>query len=389
MNAATESADLALYIHWPFCLSKCPYCDFNSHAMRGEVEETRWAKALLAEMGFEAARLPGRRLTSIFMGGGTPSLMSPAMIARLIEAACGFWPPASELEITLEANPATVETARLADFRTAGVNRLSLGVQSLDDEALRFLGRRHDAAQARAAMAQAARIFPRFSFDLIYAYAGHDPARWRDQLTEAAQMAQGGHISAYSLTIEPGTAFATQTQRGAVLTTDEDTGAVLYDITQDVLEAAGMPAYEVSNHARPGQECRHNLTYWRYGEYAGIGPGAHGRLDLPQGRAATLRRRSPAVWLDQVERDGHGTEDSTFLDIQDQREEALLMGLRLGEGLSSALWEKRFGTPLLGAFDSHALERLIRGEFVVRDHQGLRTTAKGRRVLGAVLSALA
>src|SRR5579863_145353 len=269
-------SELALYIHWPFCTSKCPYCDFNSH-VRERIDEARWRNALLRELDRAAETLAGRRVASVFFGGGTPSLMAPQTAAALIERIATHWGLDDRTEITLEANPTSVEASRFAELRAAGVNRVSLGVQALDDGALKFLGRGHNAGEARGAVALAARLFPRFSFDLIYARPGQTLAAWRDELSAALAMA-GNHLSLYQLTIEAGTAFATAYARGDFRLPDEETQAALYEVTQEALAAAGLPAYEISNHARPGEECRHNLVYWRYQDYLGIGPGAHGRL---------------------------------------------------------------------------------------------------------------
>jgi len=271
----TSNTDLALYIHWPFCVSKCPYCDFNSH-VRAAVDQAAWRDALLADLAWEAALLPGRRLTSIFFGGGTPSLMPPATVAALIDAALAHWPAAPDLEITLEANPSSVEAARFADLSAAGVNRVSLGLQSLDDAALRFLGRAHGVAEGLAALDTAQGSFARVNFDLIYALPGQDVAAWEAQLARALAFGTG-HLSLYQLTIEPGTRFAAMAVRGELAHPDPDLGADLYAVTAALTDAAGLPAYEISNHARPGEESRHNLAYWRYLDYAGVGPGAHGR----------------------------------------------------------------------------------------------------------------
>ncbi|MBL8665802.1 MAG: coproporphyrinogen III oxidase, partial [Candidatus Odyssella sp.] len=274
----------ALYVHWPFCLSKCPYCDFNSH-VRERVEEARWQRAYLAELERAAAETPGRVVTSVFFGGGTPSLMPPETAAAILARIRALWPVAPDAEITLEANPGAAEAARFRAFRAAGVNRLSIGVQALDDAALKFLGRRHVAAEALAAVERAAGIFPRYSFDLIYARPGQSVAAWREELARALRFA-GDHLSVYQLTIEPGTAFHTAHARGDFALPDEDTAADLYEATRDLLGAAGLAAYEISNHARPGGESRHNLAYWRYADYAGIGPGAHGRLTLGDAKVA-------------------------------------------------------------------------------------------------------
>ncbi|MFO7482571.1 radical SAM family heme chaperone HemW, partial [Oceanibaculum nanhaiense] len=291
---------LAVYVHWPFCRSKCPYCDFNSH-VSASIDHARWRAALLREIDHYADRTLGRTVSSIFFGGGTPSLMEPATAAAVIEHIGKRWRLDAGVEITLEANPTSVEAALLAGFRSAGVNRVSLGVQALNDADLHFLGREHSAREALDAVAIAARLFDRFSFDLIYARPGQTVEAWEAELRQALSHA-AGHISAYQLTIEEGTPFHLRHARGEFRIPDEDTGAALYEATQDVLEQAGLPAYEISNHARPGEESRHNLAYWRYADYAGIGPGAHGRLTLAQGKIATRQHRAPQIWLERVER---------------------------------------------------------------------------------------
>uniref|UniRef100_UPI0013DB79AA radical SAM family heme chaperone HemW n=1 Tax=Sandarakinorhabdus rubra TaxID=2672568 RepID=UPI0013DB79AA len=321
---------IALYVHWPFCVTKCPYCDFNSH-VRDKVDQEAWAGALLTDLAFEAARLPGRRLASIFFGGGTPSLMPPATVAAVIEAATRHWAPEPDIEITLEANPSSVEAARFAGFAAAGVNRLSLGVQALDDAALTLLGRPHDVAAALAALDIAQSTFARVSFDLIYDRPGMTREAWDAELARALGFGTT-HLSLYQLTIEPGTRFAALHARGQLVMPDEDTSADLFAMTQAMTAAAGLPAYEISNHARPGLESRHNLTYWRYGDYAGIGPGAHGRRK----GVATLRRKKPEQWLAGVAEAGHGMDSETVLAPLERAREALVMGLRLAEGLDAA-----------------------------------------------------
>lgn len=381
-------SDLAIYIHWPFCRSKCPYCDFNSHAAAA-VDQERWRAALLADLEHTARDTPGRRVTSVFFGGGTPSLMAPATAAALLDRIAGRWALAPDLEVTLEANPTSSEAAAFAAFRSAGINRLSLGIQALDDGALRALGRAHDAREAVAAIRLAARSFERFSFDLIYARPGQSPAAWREELARALALGPG-HLSAYQLTIEPGTAFYPRFARGDLALPDEDDAVALWETTQEVLDGAGLPAYEISNHARPGQECRHNLTYWRGGAYAGIGPGAHGRLRRDDGAVwATRAVREPAAWLDRVDRDGHGREPPEPLTADERLTELLVMGLRLTAGVSRAALHAEFGADLPDLLDTpERLTRLIRGGFLVLDADGLRTTPAGRQRLDAVLSAL-
>jgi len=317
----------ALYIHWPYCIAKCPYCDFNSH-VREHVDQAAWRDALLADLAHEAALMPDKRLTSIFFGGGTPSLMPPATVAALLDAAERAWGFADDIEITLEANPSSVEAARFADLAAAGVNRVSLGLQALDDAALRFLGRAHDVAEGLAALAVAQGVFPRVSFDLIYARPDQRLVDWEAELARALRFGTE-HLSLYQLTIEPGTRFATEAAKGRLVIPDGDSAADLFEATRAITAAAGLPAYETSNHARPGAESRHNLTYWRYGDYAGIGPGAHGRRQ----DQATQRHKKPENWLNAVARNGHGLQVEDALTPHERATEALLMGLRLAEGV--------------------------------------------------------
>jgi putative oxygen-independent coproporphyrinogen III oxidase len=388
MSSALPAGDgaLALYIHWPFCASKCPYCDFNSH-VRDAIEQRRWRNALLADLDQAAAETGERLLGSIFFGGGTPSLMAPETVAALLERAAARWRFAADIEITLEANPSSVEAQRFQALRAAGVNRLSLGVQALDEAALRFLGRRHDLAEALAAIALARRHFPRFSFDLIYARPGQTLAAWAAELDRAAALA-GDHLSLYQLTIEPGTAFATAHARGDFALPEDELAGALYEATEARLADAGLCAYEISNHARPGGESRHNLAYWRYGDYAGIGPGAHGRLTRGGGRIATRQYRAPETWLAAVERSGHGREESLDLSPADQRREALMMGLRLAEGVERERFRARIGAEIEAALDLARLPDLVEGGFVRLDARGLRATPGGRQRLNAVLAAL-
>ncbi|PCD01591.1 coproporphyrinogen III oxidase [Sphingomonas spermidinifaciens] len=371
------SADpLALYIHWPFCVSKCPYCDFNSH-VRDAVDQERWRAALLADLEHEAALTPGRRVGSIFFGGGTPSLMPPATVAALIEAADRHWGLATDCEITLEANPSSVEAARFADVAAAGVNRVSLGLQALDDDALAFLGRAHSVAEGLGALDTAQAAFARVSFDLIYARPGQSLAAWEDELTRALGFGTG-HLSLYQLTIEPGTRFATLAAKGELTIPDADDAADLFEVTRAMTATAGLPAYEISNHARPGEESRHNLTYWRYRDYVGVGPGAHGR----RGGHATFRRKKPENWLAAVDRDGHGIEAEDALAPAEQAVEALLMGLRLREGVDLARIGAQTGTlPLQTArVDALAAQGLL-----ARQGDRLRATETGMPVLEAIL----
>jgi oxygen-independent coproporphyrinogen-3 oxidase len=375
-----------VYIHWPFCLAKCPYCDFNSH-VRERVDEARWRAALLAELDHYAAETPGRTVTSVFFGGGTPSLMAPETAAALVEHVRMRWNAAPDLEVTLEANPGASEAARFAALRDAGVNRLSIGVQALDDAALRFLGRIHGRDEAIAAVENARRHFDRFSFDLIYARPGQSIAAWRAELDAALALA-GGHLSVYQLTIEPGTEFHTRARLGTLTVPDEETAAALYETTVERLDAAGLPAYEISNHAAPGQECRHNLTYWRYGDYVGVGPGAHGRLTGSEGKTATRQIRLPEAWLARVEAAGHATDAIEPIDATRRRDELLMMGLRLAEGVHRARFAREIGAPIEATLEPAALARLVEGGFLIVDDIGIRATAEGRQRLDAVLAAL-
>lgn len=363
---------LALYVHWPFCVSKCPYCDFNSH-VRASVDQAAWRAALLADLAHEAAALPGREVTSVFFGGGTPSLMPPETVAAVLDAAERAWGFAPEVEITLEANPSSVEAARFADLAAVGVNRVSLGLQALDDAALRFLGRAHDAAEGLAALDLAQRAFGRVSFDLIYARPGQSLAAWEAELGRALAFGTE-HLSLYQLTIEPGTRFATEAAAGRLVIPDADAGADLYELNRALTGAAGLPAYEVSNHARAGAESRHNLTYWRYGDYAGIGPGAHGR----RGGLATQRHRKPENWIAAVERNGHGAQEETALTAAERAHEALLMGLRLREGVDVA----RIGD---GWIDWAAVSRLAGQGLMAREGERLRVTDAGMLLLDSIL----
>jgi putative oxygen-independent coproporphyrinogen III oxidase len=376
---------LSVYIHWPFCRSKCPYCDFNSHVREG-VDAARWTRALLHDLDHQARLMPNREVISVFFGGGTPSLMPPETTAALIERVRVLWDTAPDLEITLEANPNSAEAGRFRAFAQAGVNRLSLGVQALDPEALRFLGRLHDHAEAVAAIAHARSAFPRYSFDLIYARPGQDAAAWRHELDAALALA-GEHLSLYQLTIEPGTAFATRAARGDLVVPDEEAAAELFELTQERLAAAGLPAYEISNHARAGAECRHNLVYWRYQDYVGIGPGAHGRVTRGGVKYATQQRRSPERWLVAVEASGTGIEEDAAIDPKTALEEALMMGLRLSEGVPRKRIEKMAGTAVEVRFAGR-LAPLLEGGFVTLDDERLAATAAGRQRLNAVLATL-
>ena len=381
-----ESSPFALYIHWPFCKSKCPYCDFNSH-VRASIDQEAWRRALLSELDHYAAETAGRTVSSVFFGGGTPSLMAPATAAALIERIAQRWTLAHDAEITLEANPTSVEAERFRDFRAAGINRASLGVQALDPAALAFLGRGHSVGEALAAVELAREHFPRFSFDLIYARPEQEAAAWDAELTRALALA-GDHLSLYQLTIEPGTAFHTAHARGDFAVPDDDRAGALYELTQTRLAEAGLPAYEVSNHARPGGESRHNLVYWRYGDYVGIGPGAHGRLTLDGVKLATRQLRAPERWLAAVEQRGEGTEERSALTAAERLEEMLMMGLRLSETVPRARFRRECGAEPEAALDPARLARLVEGGFLVLDEAGLRATVEGRQRLNAVLGAL-
>jgi oxygen-independent coproporphyrinogen-3 oxidase len=370
---------LALYVHWPFCVSKCPYCDFNSH-VRESIDQERWRDALLADLAHEAAILPGRRLGSIFFGGGTPSLMPPSTVAAVLDAAERAWGFAPGIEITLEANPSSVEAARFADLAAAGVNRVSLGLQALDNETLAFLGRAHDVTEGLAALDTAQRVFDRVSFDLIYARPDQGMADWHAELARALSFGTE-HLSLYQLTIEPGTRFQTEALAGRLVLPDDDRAADLFELTRALTVSAGMPAYEISNHAQAGAESRHNLTYWRYQDYAGIGPGAHGRRT----GLATQRRRKPENWIEAVARNGHGIEQEEPLTPRERAVEAMLMGLRLAEGIDLDRIATLGERPIGQLADLPAIERLVAQELLEQDGTRLRATDAGMPVLNAIL----
>jgi len=376
----SRESDLALYVHWPFCVSKCPYCDFNSH-VREQVDQQAWRDALLRDLAHEAGELPGRRLTSIFFGGGTPSLMPPETVAALIEAATRHWPASSDIEITLEANPSSVEAARFADLARAGINRVSLGLQALDNDVLRWLGRAHGVDEGLSALETAQRHFDRVSFDLIYARPGQTAEAWEAELERALSFGTE-HLSLYQLTIEPGTQFASRFAKGDLVPLDTDLAAELFEQTRARTAAAGLPAYEISNHARPGAESRHNLTYWRYGNYAGVGPGAHGRRN---GRA-TVRRRKPENWLDRVVANGHGIELEEDLPDNARAQEALLMGLRLAEGIDLDVIARRSGIARERLVDDVAVSRLARQGLLARSGSKLAISEAGMLLLDAILA---
>ncbi len=377
---------LAIYVHWPFCRSLCPYCDFNSHVSEN-VDHARWRTALLSELEHYAEIASPRRITSIFFGGGTPSLMAPDTTAAVIEAVAHRFTLDEDAEITLEANPTSVEADHLAAFADAGVNRVSLGIQALNNDVLAFLGRTHSAEEAITAIGVAADTFERFSFDLIYARPDQPVETWRHELKRAVGLARG-HISVYQLTIEQGTPFYLARARGDLDLPGDAVSAALFETTQKVLADAGMPAYEISNHAAPGQACRHNLAYWQYGDYAGLGPGAHGRLTIAGKIHATRQHSAPEVWLHRVEDHGHATQTHEPLDTQSVISELAVMGLRLSDGINAANFRTRAGVPIDKAIDPAAFQRLYEGGFIVHDSDGLRATPAGRQRLNAVIAAL-
>jgi len=381
----TGEAPFGVYVHWPFCAAKCPYCDFNSHVRHRAIDQKRYAAAFAREMKMTAARVPGREVTSIFLGGGTPSLMEPATVAAILDAVAANWTIAPDAEVTLEANPSSVETERFRGYCAAGVNRVSLGVQAMNDADLKFLGRLHDVADAMKAVETARAIFPRMSFDLIYARPGQTAQAWAEELREALKRA-ADHLSLYQLTIEPDTPFHALREAGKLAVPDDEAAAALYAVTQEVCDAAGMPAYEISSHAAPGAECRHNLVYWRYHEYAGIGPGAHGRLLLEDGRHATAALKMPEAWLERVETWGDGLERDELLTQEEESDEMLLMGLRLAEGIDLARFQALAGRPI----DPARLSDLLAHGMVERPTPDrLRATRAGALVLDAVVADLA
>jgi len=380
------SAPLGVYIHWPFCKSKCPYCDFNSHVREG-VEQVRWRQALLTELEHAARETPARRVETMFFGGGTPSLMEPATVGALIKRTKELWDTAPDIEITLEANPTSVEAGRFTALAEAGVNRVSLGVQALDPAALKFLGREHSVAEALDALAVAKKNFARHSFDLIYARPGQTPDAWADELERALALA-GEHLSLYQLTIERGTKFFADHARGAFTLPGEEAAAEMFERTQARLAEAGLPAYEISNHARPGAACRHNLIYWRYQDYVGVGPGAHGRFTYGEAKRATRRISGPEGWLAAVERNGQGTQEVTDVTGRDRVEEALMMGLRLSEGIDRAQFASVAGSDPVAALGERKLSPLFEAGFLAVDATHLKATPAGRQRLNAVLERL-
>ena len=383
-HARDDAGGFGVYVHWPFCLAKCPYCDFNSHVRHAPPDQERFLHAFRAEIAHMRARTGPRAAQTVFFGGGTPSLMAPATVAAILEAVNAAWPLTHDAEVTLEANPTSVEAERFRGYRAAGVNRVSLGVQALNDGELKALGRMHSVDEALAAVAIARAAFERVSFDLIYARPGQTPESWARELDRA--IAEGcEHLSLYQLTIEPGTAFERLYSAGKLLIPDDDHARALWDVTQEVTRAAGLPGYEISNHARPGAEARHNLIYWRYGTYAGIGPGAHGRLAEGTDRRATFTERHPERWLERVEAGGHGIVSDEALVAEEQADEMLLMGLRLAEGVDLARHARLSGR----AIDPARIAQLAQDGLVTLTGARLAVTPAGFPVLNAVIAALA
>ncbi|MCF8471134.1 MAG: radical SAM family heme chaperone HemW [Parvibaculum sp.] len=380
--APQTEADFGVYVHWPFCLSKCPYCDFNSHVV-AKIDQARWARALARELAHMRELTGRRRVQSIFFGGGTPSLMAPETVGAVLDKIASLWTVEEGAEITLEANPTSVEAERFRGYRAAGVNRLSLGVQSLDDAELKFLGRLHSADEALRAIALARETFPRLSFDLIYARPGQTMEKWEAELRAALAYAVD-HLSLYQLTIEPDTAFARLYEKGAFVLPDEEEAAALYTMTGEVAGEAGLSAYEVSNYAAPGAASRHNLVYWRYGDYAGVGPGAHGRIATADGKVATRTHRTPGQWIESVESHGHGLEAMEEISGAEQGDEMMLMGLRLEEGVSLARHARVTGANITPA----RIEALIADGLLAKESDIIRATPHGRMVLDALLARL-
>ena len=377
-------AGFGVYVHWPFCASKCPYCDFNSHVRHAPIDEARYVAAFAREIEHQAKLVRGRTVGSIFFGGGTPSLMMPETIGAVLNLIAKHWSIAVDVEITMEANPTSIEASRLRGYRDTGVNRLSMGFQAMNDADLRALGRLHSVAEARAAVKIASQIFDRYSFDLIYARPGQTPDAWASELKEAIALS-AEHLSLYQLTIEPGTMFERMVAAGKLQPMPDDDARVLFDVTREICSAAGMPAYEISNHARKGAECRHNLLYWQYGEYAGIGPGAHARLFTENGRIALSTLLHPETWLEAVEKNGHGTREIETLSASDQANEFLLMGLRLSEGIDPSRFKALAGH----AIDQAHINALIADGFLETSETGaLRVTPTGVPVLNTIIEHL-
>lgn len=380
-NPGTPEIGFGLYVHWPYCLAKCPYCDFNSHVHRGTIDHEMFGETLVRELAYFAERTPERVVTSIFLGGGTPSLMPPQTVAKVLEAASDAWKIADDAEITLEANPTSAEAENFRGYRSAGVNRVSVGIQALNDADLKALGRQHSVDEGLAAFRMAAKVFPQTSYDLIYARPRQTIAGWREELNRAL-CEQQGHMSLYQLTIEPDTAYAALHANGKLIVPGDDLAADLYDVTQELTEAAGLAAYEVSNHAWPGRQSRHNVLYWRYGEYAGIGPGAHSRLVAADGGRIGLNTvRDPKAWQAQVGDKGHGVEDELTINFDEAAREKLLMGLRLNDGIRLSDFDS--------FIDSDRLNQLIEHGMLASHVSGrLATTPTGRKVLNAVIREL-
>ncbi len=378
-------AGFGVYVHWPFCLAKCPYCDFNSHVRHVKIDQKRYVEAFAQELAYMAALAPGRKVSTIFLGGGTPSLMDPETVGSILDCIAQNWSVASDVEVTLEANPTSVETGRFRGYRAAGVNRISMGIQALNDADLKALGRTHSVAEALQAVETAASIFERYSFDLIYARPNQSVADWSAELKLAIERA-AEHLSLYQLTIEDDTPFQKLYAAGKLKIPDEELARQLYDVTQEICAQHGLPAYEISNYAKPGSECRHNLVYWRYGEYAGVGPGAHGRLVTTQGRQAFAIEKKPEDWLKYVKRDGHGIVEQEELSNEAQGDEFLLMGLRLAEGIDPKRYQALSGR----ALDAERIADLEAEKLVEKTPNGhLRVTLAGFPVLDAVVADLA
>jgi len=374
-----------VYVHWPFCLSKCPYCDFNSHVRANPIDEERYLAAFRTELAHRAALTKGRKVSSVFFGGGTPSLMKPQTVAGILDAIAKHWTVDPNVEITLEANPTSVEAERFRGYKHAGVNRVSLGVQALSDADLKALGRMHSTAEALAAVKTASSIFERYSFDLIYARPNQTPESWQRELELALTFASD-HMSLYQLTIEPDTMFERLRDAGKLVVPDADKGRIFWDVTQEIMNRAGLPAYEISNHARPGAESRHNLIYWRYGEYVGVGPGAHGRVKSAKGRRAQSTEQHPEMWLTVVETDGHALVEDELLSTEEQGDEFLLMGLRLAEGIEPSRFQALSGRSL----DPQRIASLVEeGMVEVTPHGWLRVSQEGFPLLDAVVADLA
>ncbi|MCP4923860.1 MAG: coproporphyrinogen III oxidase [bacterium] len=367
---------LGLYIHWPFCASKCPYCDFNSH-VRDKIEISDWKEAYIKELSHAAALSPNRPIETIFFGGGTPSLMPPSLVEYLLNTVHDLWPVSKNVEVTLEANPTSVEADKFKDLRSAGINRLSIGVQSFNDEALKFLGREHNAGQAKNAIALAAQHFPRFSFDLITARPTQTLSQWREELKEALSF-NPGHLSIYQLTLEPGTPFYRYFQTGRLHPLDEETSAQIYEETQEILENVGLPAYEISNHAKPGHECRHNLRYWNREDVIGVGPGAHGRLTMDEKVYETEAIRTPEAWKKAVLTKGDGWKEPRPIDLDDQIAEWILMGLRTKQGLNSSVFSKKFQKDFFGCLNEETLKDLEKDCLITLCKNEIFLTKKGR-----------